>query len=259
MLHSCFVTEILHKAHFLLFLSTSVWLVSYSLPALSLAGSLIYWFCAPAVSRGITSVRQQSHDIQNIALQAANWPPLLSLSVGPQPLRALGPNFAPPGQKESCGHNMISGVPCLSHIKALPPTQGLSTRLYGRWTPAGRRKWGRPKDELARDLRLRVNISWSNVRTLAGCMQIYNKKHVLFIIFYYFSLLCILKSLSGNSSRVTWVRLQQPQEQRYPVLQGHAGSFRVFIIQRTLTWTTGSLTCVGMRGVGHTDTLFFLP
>ena len=43
--------------------------------------------------------------------------------------------------------------------------------------------------------------------------------------------------------RFTWVRLQQPQEQRYPVLQVHAGSFRVSVIHRTLTCTTGSLTC----------------
>ena len=38
--------------------------------------------------------------------------------------------------------------------------------------------------------------------------------------------------------------LQQPQEQRYPVLQVHAGSFRVSVIHRTLKWTIGSLTCV---------------
>ena len=38
---------------------------------------------------------------------------------------------------------------------------------------------------------------------------------------------------------------QQLQEQRYPVLQVHAGSFRVSVIHRTLTWTTGSVTsCV---------------
>ena len=32
--------------------------------------------------------------------------------------------------------------------------------------------------------------------------------------------------------------------QRYPVLQAHAGSFRVSVIHQTLTWTTGSLTCI---------------
>ena len=35
-----------------------------------------------------------------------------------------------------------------------------------------------------------------------------------------------------------------PQEQHYPVLQVHAGSFHVSVIPTTLTWITGSLTCV---------------
>ena len=57
----------------------------------------------------------------------------------------------------------------------------------------------------------------------------------------------------------TSVRLQQPQEQRYPVLPVHAGGFRVSLIHRTLTW---SLTCVRDHsyacvyihtGVGHID------
>ena len=57
-------------------------------------------------------------------------------------------------------------------------------------------------------------------------------------------------------------RLQQPQEQRYPVLQVHAGSFRVSVIHQSLTWTTGSLTCVHDHSyicvriqteIGHTD------
>ena len=76
--------------------------------------------------------------------------------------------------------------------------------------------------------------------------------------------LYILLSLSGNSGRGTWVRLQQSQEQRYihPVLQVHAGSFRVVVIHPTLTWTTGGLTCVRDQsyvcacihtGVGHTN------
>ena len=51
-------------------------------------------------------------------------------------------------------------------------------------------------------------------------------------------------SLMGNSGRLTRIRLQQPQEQCYPVLQAHAWSFRVSVIQRTLTWTTGALMCV---------------
>ena len=33
---------------------------------------------------------------------------------------------------------------------------------------------------------------------------------------------------SGNSGRLTWVRLQQPQEQRYPVLQVHFLGLFVF-------------------------------
>ena len=57
-----------------------------------------------------------------------------------------------------------------------------------------------------------------------------------------FLFVCLfLNTLKG---RLTWVRLQQPQEHRYPVLQMHAWSFRVSVIYRTLTWATGSLTCV---------------
>ena len=55
-------------------------------------------------------------------------------------------------------------------------------------------------------------------------------------IFFFFTLTTLV-SLSGNSDRLTWVRLRQPQEQRYPVLQVLAGSFRVSVIYRTLTWT----------------------
>ena len=39
-----------------------------------------------------------------------------------------------------------------------------------------------------------------------------------------------LLSLLGNLGRLTWVKLQQPQEQRYPVLQVNAGSFRASVI-----------------------------
>ena len=38
--------------------------------------------------------------------------------------------------------------------------------------------------------------------------------------------------------------LQQPLEQRHPVLHVNAGSFRVSVIHRTLTWTAGSFTCI---------------
>ena len=78
------------------------------------------------------------------------------------------------------------------------------------------------------------------------------------LLFLYYTLL----SLSGNFGRLTRVRLQQPQEQRYPVLQVHAGSFCVSVIHRILTWTTGSLTyvryhiyaCVLTRGLGTPTT-----
>ena len=39
-----------------------------------------------------------------------------------------------------------------------------------------------------------------------------------------------LLSLSGNLDRLTWVRLQQLQEQRYPVLRVPAGSCHVSVI-----------------------------
>ena len=55
---------------------------------------------------------------------------------------------------------------------------------------------------------------------------------------------CIILPLPGNSDRLLSVRLQQSQEQRYPVTQVHVRSFRVSVIHKTLTWTTGSLTCV---------------
>ena len=65
----------------------------------------------------------------------------------------------------------------------------------------------------------------------------------------------ILLSLSGNLGHLTCERLQQPQEQRHPVLHMHAGSFRVSVIHRTLTWSTGSLMCVRDHSYAcvHTD------
>ena len=50
----------------------------------------------------------------------------------------------------------------------------------------------------------------------------------------------------GNSGRFPQEKLAAT-ESRYPTLinyKVHAGSFRVFIIHRTLTWATGYLTCV---------------
>ena len=42
----------------------------------------------------------------------------------------------------------------------------------------------------------------------------------------------LLLSLAGNSGHLTWVRLQQPQEQRYPFLTVHA----VFTCVQTKVW-----------------------
>ena len=70
------------------------------------------------------------------------------------------------------------------------------------------------------------------------------KRIVLYPVFcFVVVVLYTLLSVSGKSGRLTWVRLQQPQEQRYPVLKVHAGSFRVSAIHQTPTWTTGPLTC----------------
>ena len=87
-----------------------------------------------------------------------------------------------------------------------------------------------------------------------------------YLILFYFILFVtpfFIYTLAGNLGRSTWTRKKQPQEMRYPVLQVHAGSVRVSVIHRTLTWTTWSLTyicvldhsyaCVYTRGVGNTD------
>ena len=76
-----------------------------------------------------------------------------------------------------------------------------------------------------------------------------------------------LLSLSGNSGCLTWVRLQQEQERRYPVLQVRAGSFRVSVIHRTRTRTTLSLTyvrdhscaCVYIQGLGSSNKTGKIP
>ena len=60
--------------------------------------------------------------------------------------------------------------------------------------------------------------------------EIKNKVGMIFLFFYFFIFYTSL-SLSGNLGRLnTRVRLQQPQEQHCPVLQVHAGSFRVSVI-----------------------------
>ena len=86
-----------------------------------------------------------------------------------------------------------------------------------------------------------------------------HKKHTLSSAVLW--LLVFQRENSPNFPCIAWVRLQQPQEQRYPVLQVHDGSFRFSVVHRTLTGITGSLTCVRdrsyacvyTRGVGHTD------
>ena len=65
----------------------------------------------------------------------------------------------------------------------------------------------------------------------------------------------------GNVDYLTQVRLQQPQEQCYPVLQVHAGSFHVSIIHpnsdmvcRIFNMHMWSFLCVLIHtGVGNTD------
>ena len=70
------------------------------------------------------------------------------------------------------------------------------------------------------------------------------KLHHNTIFFIFKILFTLLFSLSRNLGSLAWVRLQQPQEQRYPVLQVHAGPFCVSVIHQTLTCTTESLTRV---------------
>ena len=78
----------------------------------------------------------------------------------------------------------------------------------------------------------------------SGCPVYCYVAVILKLLFLFAFFIHTLLSLSENYGRLTWVWLQQAQEQRYPVLQVHSGSFRVSVIHRTLTWTTGSLTCV---------------
>ena len=78
--------------------------------------------------------------------------------------------------------------------------------------------------------------------------------YFLFILYTFYFILFILLFLSGNSGRLTWVRLQQPQEQCYPVLQVHAGSFCVPVFHmdyRIFNVHMWSFLCVRIHtGVG---------
>ena len=50
---------------------------------------------------------------------------------------------------------------------------------------------------------------------------------------------------AGISGRLTWVKaIAAARAALYPVLQGHAGSFRVSEIHRTMTWTRPDMTAV---------------
>ena len=66
-------------------------------------------------------------------------------------------------------------------------------------------------------------------------------------LFYFFVFPLLFYTLLNPCGKFVAVKLQQPQEQRYPVLQVHAGYVRVSVIYRTLTRTTGSVTCVRDR------------
>ena len=88
--------------------------------------------------------------------------------------------------------------------------------------------------------------------------------HYLPFYFYFFIfILQFLLSLSWNLGCLTWVRLQQPQEQRYLVLQVHAGSLNYHnppnsdIDYRIFNVCTWSFLCVRVHtGVAHTVRTF---
>ena len=100
--------------------------------------------------------------------------------------------------------------------------------------------------------------SWSQLGSLAGCSS----------SGFFCTILCTVLSqweflLMGNSGRfpprkASCNRVVLPNPN---LLKCIAGSFHVSIIHHALTWTTGSLTCVGdhsyacvyTQGVGHAD------
>ena len=101
-------------------------------------------------------------------------------------------------------------------------------------------------------LSVTFNLCWAATemdlplrKTLRGRSNVMDCGFNFCHLFYFIFILCTLLSSSGNSGRLTWLKLQQPQEQRYPVLvlpRAHAGSFRVYdVVHRTVTWTTGYL------------------
>ena len=54
-------------------------------------------------------------------------------------------------------------------------------------------------------------------------LSVQAEQDIIFIYSLFYTLYYPFRN--SNSGRLTWVRLQQPQEQSYPVLQVHAGSF----------------------------------
>ena len=84
-----------------------------------------------------------------------------------------------------------------------------------------------------RDFLYQIKNIFCSFLILYACLQTPTKifatdgftDRLTFLLFLY-----NLLSLSENLGRLIWVRLQQPQEELYPVLQVHAGSFPVSII-----------------------------
>ena len=101
------------------------------------------------------------------------------------------------------------------------------------------------------------NSIWNHQKKICCCaiLQIFTSVFLPHGLLYFyvgvFGLLVFFNTLSqwekflmGNSGRFPQGQLQQS---RYPTLinyEVHAGSFRVSVIHQTLTWTTGSLSCV---------------
>ena len=71
-----------------------------------------------------------------------------------------------------------------------------------------------------------ANIYTARHRVYAHLQDAVHRRKLVFFSFSFFTLYYHFRV---NLGRLTWVRLQQPQEQRFPVLEEHAGSFRVSV------------------------------